>query len=221
MSETVKSPEAEGARAEKSRDRILAAAEAVIAEVGYAAATLRKIADRAEVPVTLISYHFGSKLDLYRAIFLLRTPIIMGQREAGLEIARMEVDLDRRLELVVRALVVPMLSLRRSGQFGAILAREVVDPTNTERGIFAEMFDPVAAILLGALRECLPDWSETEIHYGYNTMLGAMLYIMADTGRIARLSAGAADANRTEEAATHLVDILTAGLRHRPRRGGD
>lgn len=206
------------AKSEPARGRILAAAEDLFAARGYDGTSLRGIADRAGVPVALVSYHFGSKLDLYRAIFQLRVPTIQGQRQTGLEIARMESDLERRLELVVRALIVPMLGLRTSGRFGAIMAREVTDPTNNERGIITEMFDPVAAMLLAALRECLPDWSEAEIHYAYNTMLGAMVYVMADTGRIARLSKGEADPDRTEEAAQHLVDILFAGLKHRRRR---
>lgn len=210
-----------GARAdpkvERARDRILRAAEEVIAELGYAATSLRKIAERAEVPVALISYHFGSKPDLYRAIFLLRVPAIVGQLKTALDIARMESDLDRRLELVVRALIVPMLGLRNSGRFGGILAREVVDPANVERGILAEMFDPVAAMLLAELEECLPDWSRAEIHYAYNAMLGGMMFFLADTGCIRRLSGGAADPDRTEEAAQHLADLLVAGLRHRRR----
>ena len=205
-------------KVERARDRILWAAEEVIADLGYAATSLRKIAERAEVPVALISYHFGSKLDLYRAIFLLRVPTIVGQRQTALDIARMETDLDRRLELVVRALIVPMLGLRNSGRFGGILAREIVEPANEERGIFTEMFDPVAAMLLAELKECLPDWSKAEIHYAYNTMLGGMMFFLADTGRIRRLSGGAADPDRNEEAAQHLVDLLVAGLRHRRRR---
>ncbi|MCB1388065.1 MAG: CerR family C-terminal domain-containing protein [Rhodobacteraceae bacterium] len=211
-------PQDGGPRSERTRDRILWAAEDVIAELGYSATSLRKIAERAEVPVALVSYHFGTKLELYRAIFRLRVPTIVGQRQTGLEIARLESDLDRRLELVVRALIVPMLSLRNSGHFGAILSREVIEPNNIERGIFAEMFDPVAEMVVAALRECLPTWGDAEIHYAYNTLLGAMMYFMADTGRIVRLSKGAADPDRAEEAAQHLVDILVAGLRHRRRR---
>lgn len=207
-----------GARTEKARDRILWAAEEVIAELSYNGTSLRKIAERASVPVALVSYHFGSKLELYRAIFQQRVPTIVGQRQMGLEIARMESDLDRRLELVVRALIVPMLSLRGSGHFGAILAREMTDPANLEHGIIAEMFDPVAEMMLSAMRECLPDWSEAEIHYAYNTLLGAMMFFMGDTGRVARLSKGAADADRIDDSAQHLVDILVAGLRHRRRR---
>ena len=204
-------------RGESARERILAAAEAVIAEQGYGATSLRRIADRAGVPVTLISYHFGSKLELYRAIFRLRVPTIIGQRKTGLEIARLEPDLDRRLELVVRALIVQMLGLRKSGHFGTIVAREVVEAGNSERGIFAEMFDPVAEMILKALADCLPDWTRAEIHYAYNTMLGSMMFFMADTGRIRRLSEGDADPDRIEEAARHMVEILVAGLRHRRR----
>lgn len=206
--------EAPEPRSERTRDRILAVAEDIFAEQGFAATSLRAIASRAEVPVTLISYHFGSKLELYRAIFRLRAPTIVGQRKLGLEMASLETDLDRRLELVVRALVVPMLGLRKSGQFGAILAREIIDPANVERGIFEEMFDPVAGMVLAALKECLPDWTKAQIHYSYNTLLGAMMYFMGDTGRIARLSDGAADPDRSEEASQYLVDLLVAGLRN-------
>lgn len=211
-------PDPDAARGPNARERILAAAEGVIAELGYGATSLRRIADRAGVPVTLISYHFGTKLELYRTIFRLRVPTIIGQRKVGLEIARLEPDLDRRLELVVSALIVPLMSLRNSGHFGAILAREVVEPGNIERGIFAEMFDPVAEMVLAAMRDCLPDHSEPEIHYAYNTMLGATLYFIADTGRIVRLSGGQVDPDRTALVAQHLVDILVAGLRHRRRR---
>ena len=209
-------PDAPEPKAESARDRILAFAEEAFAEHGFAATSLRAIAMRAGVPVTLIPYHFGAKLDLYRAIFRLRAPTILGQRKIGIEMANLEADLDRRLELVVRALVVPMLGLRKSGHFGAILAREIVDPANVDRGIFEEMFDPVAGLVLGALKTCLPTWSEAEIHYSYTTMLGAMMYFMGDTGRIARLSAGAADPDRNEEASQYVVDFLVAGLRNVP-----
>lgn len=207
-----------GPRTERARDRILAAAEEVFAAQGYDGTSLRRIAELAGVPVALVSYHFGSKLELYRAIFHLRVPTIVGQRQTGLEIARLEPDRERRLELVVRALIVPMLGLRNSGRFGSILAREITDPGNVERGIFREMFDPVAEMMLEALRDCLPDWTEADLHYAYNTMLGSMMYFMADTGRIVRLSQGQADPDRNEEASQHMVDILYAGLLHRRRR---
>ena len=95
-----------------ARERILDEAQRVFARFGYDGASMRRIAEAAGVPVALVSYHFGSKDGLYRAVFYRRVPAIVEQRLAGLAIAMSEPDLDRRLELVVKALVMPMLRLR-------------------------------------------------------------------------------------------------------------
>src|SRR5690606_1390985 len=53
---------------QRSREQILRAAAEVFAEKGYAGARVRDIAARAGVNAQLISYYFGGKLGLYRAI---------------------------------------------------------------------------------------------------------------------------------------------------------
>ena len=95
-----------------ARQRILDEAQRVFADFGYDGASLRQIADAAGVPVALVSYHFGSKDGLYRAVFYRRVPAIVDQRHAGIAIAMSEPDLDRRLELLVKVLVMPWLRMR-------------------------------------------------------------------------------------------------------------
>ena len=51
------------------RDRIIAAAEFVFAEIGLEKATLRDITARAKVNVAAVSYYFGSKSDLVHSVF--------------------------------------------------------------------------------------------------------------------------------------------------------
>jgi TetR/AcrR family transcriptional regulator, regulator of cefoperazone and chloramphenicol sensitivity len=53
---------------EEARRKLIQAAGQVFAEVGYDAATVRQITDRAEVNVAAINYHFGDKLNLYREV---------------------------------------------------------------------------------------------------------------------------------------------------------
>src|SRR5262249_1769957 len=49
--------------------RILAAAEEVFAETGYVGASTREMARRAHVPFGAVHYHWGSKRQLWEAVF--------------------------------------------------------------------------------------------------------------------------------------------------------
>lgn len=203
-----------------TRDRIVAAAEMLFAELGLEGASTRKIAGAAGVPPGLVSYYFNSKEGLYRAVFESRARAFLAQRSAGLQIARLEKNPDRRAELVVKALILPLFQMRASAgdaNYGRLLVREVSDPRAHERGIVSEFFDTSAREVIDLLAGCYPDWNAAELHWAYQTLLGAANHIIADVGRIERLSDGAASASDAEAAATHVVAIVLAGFKYRDR----
>jgi AcrR family transcriptional regulator len=200
-----------------ARKRILEEAQRVFASFGFDGASMRQIAEAAAVPVALVSYHFGSKGGLYRAVFYRRAPAIVEQRDAGIAIAMSEPNLDRRLELLVKVLVMPWLRLRardKDPSLGRLLAHESIDPNSEARGIIRDLFDPVARKLLAALASALPGRSVQDIAWAYQFMLGAMVYVMSDAGRIARLSEGHCHPDDEEAAGAHMVAFLTAGIRY-------
>lgn len=202
--------------AEATRAKILLHAERLFADHGLDGTTVRQIAIEAGVPVALVGYHFGSKEGLYRAIFEFRCPMIIDERRSGLRLAEMETDLDRKLELVVKALLVPYLHMRsadRNSAFARVLAREVADPKSHQRGIIQSIFDPVAHSLMDGLFASLPGRSVEEVNWGYQFMLGAMVYIMADTGRIERLSHGLCDPEDEVTTTAHIVSLAIAALK--------
>ncbi len=209
-------PVLDGDAAGSARERILDAAQRVFADSGYDGASMRQIADVAGVPVALVSYHFGSKDGLYRAVFYRRVPAIVDQRHAGIAIAMSEPDLDRRLELLVKVLVMPWLRMRardKDPSLGRLLSRETIDPNSEMRGIIRDLLDPVAHELLAALASALPGRSLQDVAWAYQFMLGAMVYVMSDAGRIARLSKGRCHPDDEEAAVAHMVAFLTAGTR--------
>lgn len=53
-----------------TRDKLLEIAAQIFVEKGYEKATTREICQAADINITSIHYHFGSKSDLYRAIFI-------------------------------------------------------------------------------------------------------------------------------------------------------
>lgn len=198
-----------------TRNRILMAAEGEFADHGFDGATVRQIALRADVPVALVNYHFGSKEGLYRAIFEMRAPMIVDQRIAGLRLAEMEPDPERKVEMIVKAVLVPNLHMRsteKNSSYARILAREVSDPKSHHRKVVAEFFDPIAYQVIDALQRAMPDRTIEEINWGYQAMLGVMVYTMADTGRISRLSGGRCDPEDEMTTARHLVALMKAAL---------
>ena len=66
--------------ATSTRDRILDAAEELFVEMGYAATSLRAIAQLADVNLAATNYHFGSKEGLLAAIVCIATSILLTPR---------------------------------------------------------------------------------------------------------------------------------------------
>ena len=70
------------------KNAILDAAEALFAEHGYDAVTLRVIAARAGVDVALASYHFGRKHELFEQTFQRRAELLNAWRLKALKACR-------------------------------------------------------------------------------------------------------------------------------------
>jgi hypothetical protein len=81
------------------------------------------------------------------------------------------------------------------------------------RELIKEIFDPTARATIAALRSALPGRTEAEVVWGFQMLIGAMLYVMADNGRTAHLSGGAADPNDVDATVRYLVSLLLNGLR--------
>lgn len=197
-----------------AKERILQSAEKVFGNCGYDGTSLRRVAEDANVPVALVSYHFNSKQKLYRTVFERRAPTIVEKRLAGLDIARGEKNLEKRVELIVKALVLPMLQLRaldKNPSFGRIIVREATDPNSEDRGLMRDLFDPVSLKVMEALSAALPNHSPQEVAWAYHFMLGALVFVMSDSGRIARLSGGKCHPDDEGNASEHMVRFLTAG----------
>ncbi len=211
-------PKANANPKSSSTARILTSAEEVFARFGFDGTSIREIARRADVPVALISYHFGGKDGLYRAIFEARSPILSEQRMAGLRLADLERDPDRKLDLILKSVLMPILRLRvaeHGSHFGMLLARELSDPAAADRGVVRDLADPVAEAVIVRLRGALPQRSLAEIHWLFQVVIGTLVWILSDAGRIGRLSEGAADPNDSERTAGYILDLLLNGIRAR------
>jgi AcrR family transcriptional regulator len=192
------------------REAILRAAEKVFAQEGYHGTTMRQIAAEAEVKLSLVVYHFTSKLGLYVAIFEARQ-YINEERLARLA-AIPDLHTEDALEQIVRAFADPVLVLHDDPDdlwFARLVFREAADPSSQQRPVMGELFDPMAREFIKALREALPGKPDGFHHWAYLFSVGALTQSAMDD-RVRNLT----DKTFSERKHDILRSYIIAALRH-------
>ncbi|HLL13324.1 MAG TPA: CerR family C-terminal domain-containing protein [Rubrivivax sp.] len=143
---------------EDTRDRLLLAALRLFANQGYAQTSTRELAEAASVNVAAISYYFGDKAGLYRAV----CTRAVGPPEA--DIARFS-DPALTLAEVLRGFYEGFLQPLREGDIASLCMklhmREMLEPTGLgDRALIAAIqpvHDKLTELLAGHLGVALPD----------------------------------------------------------------
>jgi AcrR family transcriptional regulator len=209
------------ANSNKTRERILTVAERLFASHGFNGVSMRDLAAGAKVPLALISYHFGPKKALYRAVFARRYEALTEDRLKRLGEIGARRGRGDAIEAVIAAFLDPILELKtaRSGvHFATLISREATDPEEAKRGIIAQYLDPTARTFLAALQRALPGAGKADVAWGYQFLIGAIVLILADTGRLTRISGGAARSDDVRAARDNLVRHAAAGFRSIARK---
>jgi AcrR family transcriptional regulator len=176
---------------ERTRARILDAALDLFGERGLTGTTVRDIAGRANVNVAAISYYFGGKDELYKAVAQMVIDGIearLHRRAAPLldqpptDAARALEALQNLFEAVVDAIVGPA-EMRRVARF---VIREQMQPTAAFDILFGTMsrIHGGACRLLGMATGREPETAETRLRVF--TLLGQVLVFRVAEGVVLR-----------------------------------
>ncbi|MFO1192736.1 MAG: CerR family C-terminal domain-containing protein [Rhodoferax sp.] len=133
---------------EQSRERLLRVGLALFAQKGFAKTSTREIAEAAQTNIAAISYYFGDKAGLYRAVFFDM------QGTPGDEVAQLSQP-GRSLEESLRVLYASFLEPLRQGELSSqcmkLHAREMVEPTGLWDEEIATRIRPMHDALAGVL----------------------------------------------------------------------
>lgn len=207
----------------ETREQLVAAAERLFAERGFAGVSVRVIAAEAGVNWSLVGYYFRGKDGLLAEVYRRHCTTLNAERLRLLKEARRT---GLQLESVIEAFVRPALAEihGRDGQskysrLRAMLAAEDA-PLFTQ--LVAENFDQSSRTFVAALRECLPDLPADEVLWRFHFMLGTIYYSASSPQRIKAFSRGRCDPGDLEATVQQLVPFLAAGFRSasitRPRQ---
>ena len=154
-------------RGDDTRERLLDSVETLIADHGYQVLTHRQIAQRADVHVALLNYHFGSKEQLVEDALARRVGRLMQLQKEGLE--RVLATGSWTVEDVLWALWQPFAVLDASSEpnwrnYLCMVARLA----SYDRGeaLFLRHFGEVERATTEALSRALPALSQDEIARG-------------------------------------------------------
>ena len=163
------------------KERILMAASEVFAEQGFAHGTTREIAKRAGANIAAISYHFGSKEQLY--LFVLNYWKRKAFEKIPIDRMRDEsIPPEERLRLFVRSMLETTLDEETALWFSKMIARELVlEPTSAVSSFLDDDVKVVSQCLLGILQElCGEDANPEAVNFCAAGVVGQCTFLTAN-----------------------------------------
>lgn len=198
-----------------TRERLLDAAERHFSEHGFDGSSLREITAAAGANLAAVSYHFGSKEDLFVAVVARRVEPINAERTRLLDEAERRAE-GRALsvETILEAVISPVV---RAGSGGPCVLR-LVGRAGAESHLPAQrvLEGPLKAIrtrVHAALQRALPHLSEREIVYRMHFTMGVVKSVAAEQHMLRAMSGGLCDPSDLDGTLAQLVPFLAAGMR--------
>lgn len=197
-----------------TKDRILNAAEALFAEHGFGATSLRQVTGLAQVNIAAVNYHFGSKDNLVNEVFRRRMDEMSERRLAALKQARTRDP--GNLQAVLAAFIEPALAMGREdgrdgGAFIRVIARAYAERNDSLRQFLSERYGHVQRAFASALADCLPGLERQSLYWRMDFLSGALTYAMADYGMIKR-PPSVSESEHRQRAVRELISFAAAGL---------
>lgn len=197
----------------------MATAVRLFAENGFDGVSLRAIASEAAAHLALIHYHFGSKEDLYRAIWAARySGGWRAQMYASLDYSLPREELLLQLVDIFLRPVASLMDDQNNRAFLQILAHEMGDSKEAQRGVLRDYLDFPGRQVIAAFQRALPEVPATDIAWGFQFSAGAFLLHVMDVARITRVSDGAAKSGDIDSAYPRMRAFILGGWLEIARR---
>jgi len=202
---------------EETRERIVDAAEALFAAHGFHGTSLRDVAEAIGSGIALVTYHFGTKDMLFAAVVRRRAAYMAHERILALDAARSRAQGQPvPVEDLVSGYVWPFVERSVAGgrgwkNYSLFVARHANSPEFTR--VLSEHYDPVARQYLNEFERTFPHTPQKDIYYAFSFMVGTMVAIVAEPGRVEHLSLGQIKSSDVQEVFKRMKPFLSAGFR--------
>ncbi|MEP6663511.1 MAG: CerR family C-terminal domain-containing protein [Verrucomicrobiota bacterium] len=138
----------------ETRQQLLQAAGEVFAQVGFRAATVRAICERAGANIAAVNYHFGDKEKLYLEVLRFTQEAALKKYPTDLGLKK-GASAELRLKAFIRSFLFRIFDEGPIAWHGKLMSREMIEPTAALDALVDEKIRPQAAQLSSIIRELL------------------------------------------------------------------
>ncbi|MEI7946920.1 MAG: TetR/AcrR family transcriptional regulator [bacterium] len=168
--------------ADATRNRLLDAAEALFADRGYHAVSMRDIARRARVNLAAAGYHYGSKENLFVEAISRRIRPLNERRLAALsalEARKKPPALAEIFDAFARAMIEEAVCNPETGRrLNRLLSRAFAESDEIAQHVFRQELLHVALRFIQAVRRVSPGLSEEQAGLGIALYAGCMIHML-------------------------------------------
>jgi AcrR family transcriptional regulator len=203
----------------KTRDQILRAAERLFAERGFRAMTLREVTKDARVNLAAVNYHFGSKINLMRAVIEKRFQPINTERLERLDAYIAEHCPDPvPLEQIISALFRPLFDHAKTQRgpdrvFMQMIGRAVTEPADFMRDMHKEFFAELCSRFIGELKRSCPELSDDALQYRMFLAVSTMIGAIAEQSRLESMTDGKLKSDDLDRICNELIQFVVYGFK--------
>lgn len=204
-------------QSDQTKQRLLDEAERLFAENGYEAVSVRVITKSAGCNLGAVNYHFGSKKNLYKAVFKERwvpraTKIHQKLNELD---QKGDVTPDKIIYTITSAYMELFASNETLSLHHKLIVREMMNPSEVFEMVTHEAMRPTLKLLLKLFRPHLPEHlSETRSILFVLSIFAQVLYFNFARFPVSSATGREYDKEFKELLAKHLTDFSLHGLLH-------
>ena len=196
------------------KNAILNAANHHFAHHGFRGASLRDIARDAEVSLTLLNHHFGSKYQLLSAVIDTHRAMLDERASALLQLMTAgpgKFTVQDLVQVWIR-IGFETASEPDGENFLRLMARVIDDSSEEAAQVVREKLDDAALVFIDALQICYPKASRYAAASAYIYVSASLLKFLVGSKRLFRLAQAASPADTSSDDRDRLTRFLVAGI---------
>ena len=198
-----------------SKERILQEAEALFAERGFYAVTIREITKAARCKLAAVNYHFGNKQNLYMEVFRClwkpRAKRILARFESVL--AQRELTLQGIVHAVAEAFIKGPLSDDERLRHFQLMVREMARPTEAFEMVIGDVIGPFQRKLAELIRPFMArEMGQVALLLYIQSIISMVIHFNFARNPVMRITGMEYDAQFKDELVDHVVQFSLSGL---------